>query len=345
MTNITPIKWENDSVIMLDQSFLPKQLINHTFTNYRDVLNAVNDLSINGNSILGIASAMGLALFVTALKESDNIEEKKEEIRKIMSQFERTRPSHISIRNTMLKIKSLVDKANDIKSLKYSIRNESKNIFHIDMESNKRISDNGNPLIDDNDSILVFSNYGRFSAAGYGSVFGMLRKAKSEKKNLKIYIAETRPHFLGSRLTAWEMLNEKFDSKIITDLSALNLITEKKISKIILGTIGTFQNGDCIVENGVSSVAILAEASQVPVIVSSNSFFNFSKDESIGENFIFEERPIGEIAYSGDNLIVPEGSSIKNKIFETLTADKISMIVSDKGVERNVAENGIKNLQ
>ena len=56
------IKWNGDSVSMLDQRLLPVEEIYHTYTNYRDVADAITDMVVRGAPAIGIAAAMGIAL-------------------------------------------------------------------------------------------------------------------------------------------------------------------------------------------------------------------------------------------------------------------------------------------
>ena len=59
-----PIEWTNRGVVMLDQRLLPLQEIRHTYTNYREVAQAITDMVIRGAPAIGVAAGMGVALGV-----------------------------------------------------------------------------------------------------------------------------------------------------------------------------------------------------------------------------------------------------------------------------------------
>lgn len=339
------IKWENDSVVLIDQKMLPWKEIYHTYTNYRDIINALSDRTIDGNTSVGIAAAMGAALAVTHQKAEDNLEEYKSNLIKILNIFMKTRPSHRSLEFAVSTMKKIVENGTDQKGIRYSIRSESKRIFSLDMDLNKRISENGSGFINENDNILLYSNYGRLSAAGYGTALGMVRKAKSEGKNFKVIVAETRPVMQGARLTAWELYREGFDVTVVTDNAVPGILRRGEVTSVITGAESIASNGDCLSTIGTSCIAECASRSGIPFYVGVASDFNFSMELADGRGFNIEKRPVGEVAYIADRIVVPEGVKILNPVFDVTSAEFITAIISDKGVEKNVKENGLSNLK
>jgi methylthioribose-1-phosphate isomerase len=59
-----PIEWTDHGVVMLDQRLLPAEEVSHTYTNYREVAEAIRDMVIRGAPAIGVAAAMGAALGV-----------------------------------------------------------------------------------------------------------------------------------------------------------------------------------------------------------------------------------------------------------------------------------------
>ncbi|MGC2283047.1 MAG: hypothetical protein WA603_23755, partial [Candidatus Acidiferrales bacterium] len=59
-----PIEWTPEGVVMLDQLKLPSQVVHHTYTDYREVANAIKNMVIRGAPAIGVAAAMGIALGV-----------------------------------------------------------------------------------------------------------------------------------------------------------------------------------------------------------------------------------------------------------------------------------------
>jgi methylthioribose-1-phosphate isomerase len=59
---IRTIDWQDDAVVMIDQKRLPLEERYLTCRHHREVIAAINDLTIRGAPAIGIAAAMGIAL-------------------------------------------------------------------------------------------------------------------------------------------------------------------------------------------------------------------------------------------------------------------------------------------
>ena len=60
--SIRTIYWQDNAVVMIDQRALPVEERYVTCTDYREVIAAINDLTIRGAPAIGVAAAMGIAL-------------------------------------------------------------------------------------------------------------------------------------------------------------------------------------------------------------------------------------------------------------------------------------------
>ena len=58
------IEWKNDSVVMIDQTKLPNELVFVKYTDYNDVANAIRTLVVRGAPAIGVSGAFGMALAV-----------------------------------------------------------------------------------------------------------------------------------------------------------------------------------------------------------------------------------------------------------------------------------------
>ena len=59
---IRTIFWQDGAVVMIDQRALPLTERYITCSDYRQVIAAINDLTIRGAPAIGVAAAMGIAL-------------------------------------------------------------------------------------------------------------------------------------------------------------------------------------------------------------------------------------------------------------------------------------------
>ena len=77
---------------MIDQKALPLETRYLTCRHYREVVSAIQDLTIRGAPAIGVAAAMGIALGVLKLS-SRNFEDLREDFLQICDEFSRTRPT------------------------------------------------------------------------------------------------------------------------------------------------------------------------------------------------------------------------------------------------------------
>ena len=65
---IRTIFWQDGAVVMIDQRALPLAERYVTCTDYRQVIAAINDLTIRGAPAIGVAAAMGIALGARSMR-------------------------------------------------------------------------------------------------------------------------------------------------------------------------------------------------------------------------------------------------------------------------------------
>ena len=60
--SLKTVEWRDNSVVMIDQTKLPNELLFITCTDYMQVANAIKTLVIRGAPAIGVSGAFGLAL-------------------------------------------------------------------------------------------------------------------------------------------------------------------------------------------------------------------------------------------------------------------------------------------
>ena len=90
------IEWTAEGVRMIDQTRLPGEEIYLTYTDYREVAEAIRSMVIRGAPAIGVAAAMGVALGV---KHSDakNVAELRVGLRVIADTLAKTRPTAVNL--------------------------------------------------------------------------------------------------------------------------------------------------------------------------------------------------------------------------------------------------------
>jgi methylthioribose-1-phosphate isomerase len=89
---IRTVFWQDGAVVMIDQKALPLAEQYVTCADYREVIAAINDLTVRGAPAIGVAAAMGIALGALHLPDSPS-EEFRRAFDEICTQFAATRPT------------------------------------------------------------------------------------------------------------------------------------------------------------------------------------------------------------------------------------------------------------
>ena len=55
------IEWKNNSVVMIDQTKLPSELVFVKYTDYNDVAEAIRTLVVRGAPAIGVSGAFGIS--------------------------------------------------------------------------------------------------------------------------------------------------------------------------------------------------------------------------------------------------------------------------------------------
>ena len=91
-----PIEWTEKGVVMLDQRRLPAEEVSYTYTDYREVANAIREMVIRGAPAIGVAAAMGVALGIQN-SSAASIEALNAEFPVICDTLAKTRPTAVDL--------------------------------------------------------------------------------------------------------------------------------------------------------------------------------------------------------------------------------------------------------
>ena len=62
MTGITPVRWDTDRLILVDQTLLPEREVERGYQSWQDVGAAIRALVVRGAPAIGVAAAFGVVL-------------------------------------------------------------------------------------------------------------------------------------------------------------------------------------------------------------------------------------------------------------------------------------------
>jgi len=128
--------------------------------------------------------------------------------------------------------------------------------------------------------------------------------AKVQNKRVSFFATETRPYLQGSRLTAWELQKAGFEVTIIADNMVAQVMSEGKISVVVVGADHLAQNGDIANKIGTFQIALLAKHFNLPFYVLCPPS---SKAQS-GKEIKIEIRPDKELLFYQGIPLAPVGA-------------------------------------
>ena len=335
--DLLTVRWENNQVVMIDQTKLPAKLVYVRYRKYEDVARAIERLVVRGAPAIGVAAAFGMSLAAISSKAKD----KKSMIKDLKTAYDRlrsTRPTAVNLVWALDQIMKVASSKNDVGEIKNSIILSSLNMATEDISTNKQLGKNGARIIHNDDVILTHCN-----AVAYGTALGVLRAASDTGKNIKVIATETRPVMQGSRLTAFELDHYGIDFSLIPDTAVGHLMSSGLINRVIVGADRVLKTGHVYNKIGTYQVAALAKRHNIPFYVAapSSTFDLTSKVKDV----VIEERNKNELMKMGNKLLAPKGIKVFNPAFDVTPPELITGIITEKGVIKPPYEETIsKNI-
>ena len=335
------VEWKNGSVVMIDQTKLPNELVFVTLTDYNQVADAIKTLVIRGAPAIGISGAFGLALAALNSKANskDELINELKHAKKIL--FE-TRPTAVNLKWGLEKIMSVTKYFESVDEIKKSIIETAKQMADDDIKINMAIGKHGSILFNDNDTIMTHCNAGALATVGYGTALGVIRATRDSGKNIKVIATETRPVQQGSRLTAFELKHDGIDVTIIPDTAVGYTMANGLVNKIVVGADRILRTGHVFNKIGTYQVAAIAKQHNIPFYVAAPlSTFDLESDP---EDVIIEQRDPSEVTRVGDKNTAPDGVNVINPAFDMTPPELISGIITEKSIVKAPFEDSIKKL-
>ena len=339
--SLKTVEWKDDSVVMIDQTKLPNELLFVSYTDYMQVANAIKTLVVRGAPAIGVSGAFGLAL--AALQSNaatkDEIVNDLDSAKKVLLQ---TRPTAVNLAWGLEKIMQVARSCKDVNEIKKTVVETAKQMADEDIKINMTMGKNGSKLFDDNDTVLTHCNAGALATVGYGTALGVIRAVKENGKNVKVIATETRPVQQGSRLTAFELKHDGIDVSLIPDTAVGYILANNLINKIIVGADRILKTGHVFNKIGTYQVALLAKQHNVPFYVAAPlSTFDLSSNP---EDIVIEQRKPSEVTMIGEIKTAPDNINVINPAFDMTPPELISRIITEKGVITAPFEETIKEL-
>ncbi len=343
--DISNIKWENNTIKIIDQTKLPAKLDYIYIRNPRALVQAIRNMNIRGAPALGVAAALGIYLGIKDSK-AKNFTEFSKELDNVARLLATSRPTARNLFWGLERVCSVAvrNKQKSISLIKKLIFKEAQKIIKEDRVTCRRISNFGSRLISKNDRLLTICNTGILATIDYGTALGIIYRAHQQGKNIKVYICETRPLLQGARLTTWELKRRGIDVTLICDNMAATLMAQGKIDKVITGADRIARNGDVANKIGTLNLAILSHHHKIPFYVAApvstlDLMSKTAKDIPIEHR---DGKEVTELFFK--KPVTVKDVKVFNPAFDITAHQLIAAIITDRGIVRPPYQINIKKI-
>jgi methylthioribose-1-phosphate isomerase len=354
LRTVEPIRWTPQGVVLLDQRRLPGEVIYRTYTDYRDLAQAIKDMVIRGAPAIGVAAAMGVALGVERSK-AKSLEQLRAEFATICDTLACTRPTAVdlfwAIARFRRRFEELAlatadagssDPAPALGRIKASLVAEALKLHQERREADERIGRFGAELLPKSGRVMTQCNAGALATGGIGTALGVIRMAVEGGYRIEVIVPETRPYLQGARLTAWELHQDHIPLTLITDNMVGHFLKTGGVAAVVVGADRIASNGDTANKIGTYGIAVLARENKVPFYVAA-PISTFDLSIASGEQIPIEERPPEEVTHIAGVRISPDVPAA-HPAFDVTPARFITAIITERGVAREPYERSLAAL-
>lgn len=331
--HVYPIVWKTDHLLLLDQTRIPRELSLIEVRRGEDLGEAIQRQIIRGNPVIRVALAYGLYLGSQKLNTSD----RSAFLEGLSTWVDRLEASAGKVSGLDQPLgslfQSLQDHPGSVTELKSYLLQTAQTWHLQDLQTCYAIGEQGLealPSAPETLGVLVYGNCGGLATTGYGTALGIVRSARKGKRIRRVYVAETRPSFQGSRFAAWECVQEGIPVTVMTDGMVGAAMAQQLIDVVILGAQTIAANGDVVNWVGSYLIALAAAAHHIPVLVAAPwQTIDFSR--STGQDFTLNPLPSLEMDEWGGQTIYPPGAEIYAPTYDVTPGNLIKTIVTERG--------------
>lgn len=330
---VPTLVWENDALVLIDQTRLPETYATLVCSNVPTVAEAIKSLRVRGAPAIGVSAAYGVVLAADeALASGADFDA---HVRAGIETLSRTRPTAVNLFWALARMEGVLNASlgQSPELCRKALLAEANAIFEEDRRVCRQIGKNGAALLGDRTTVLTHCNAGGLATADYGTALAVVYAAVEAGKHVAVFADETRPLLQGSRLTAWELHQSGVDVTVICDNMAAVVLRQKNIDCVIVGADRIAANGDVANKIGTYGLAILAREHGVPFYVAAPlSTIDMRLDS--GDLIPIEERKSEEITHGMGRQTAPDGIKVYNPAFDVTPHALVTAIITEQGIAK-----------
>lgn len=335
------VKKDNPEVIqIIDQRFLPHELVVEDLKTVEDVVAAIQEMHVRGAPLIGVAAAYGM--YLGALHAPSGF---KKHMAHIAERLKTARPTAVNLSQTVALQWKAVESCATVRELIAAMLKTATRLAEEDIAACKQIGNHGLKIIQEiyakkrTVNILTHCNAGWLACVDYGTATAPIYAAGDHGINLHVYVDETRPRNQGARLTAWELGMHGIPHTLITDSMAGHLMQRGFVDMIIVGSDRITRNGDVVNKIGTYMLALAAHDNHVPFYAAfPSTTIDWQTKDS--DAICIEQRSEDEVLYvEGMDkgkirrvLVPPSETHAINYAFDVTPARLITGFITERGV-------------
>jgi methylthioribose-1-phosphate isomerase len=309
---------------------------------YEGVCSAVSTLAVRGAPALGVAAALGVALWVRNQSEPyETTDAFLAGLDDVAEEIASTRPTAVNLRWGAERMRAIAHANEDLPlpELKELLVQEALNVMEEDEERNRAIGAAGAELIAPGSRLLTHCNAGSLATAYFGTALGVIFTAHEQGKIGGVWVDETRPVLQGSRLTAWELRMAGIPFRLITDNMAASIMKNGWVDAIIVGADRIAANGDVANKIGTYGVAVLAKEHGIPFYVAAPTS-TVDLTLASGDDIVIEERDPREVLGMSFSGVIEPHTPAESQALDALTKEGAWEMPISKGHAMEIVRRG-----
>ena len=333
------------TVQVIDQRFLPHELIIESLNTVDDVIRAIKEMVVRGAPLIGATGALGVYV---SLVRKNNDGADNEYFEGECNRLKDARPTAMNLFWGVNRVRDAVLKKIDYDARVKAALAEALAVVEEEVLNCQQIGRHGLSIIEDISrkkggrpvNILTHCNAGWLACVEYGTATAPIYMAFDHDIDVHVWVDETRPLNQGARLTAWELGKHGIHHTVITDNAGGHLMQHGMVDVVIVGTDRTTRAGDVANKIGTYLKALAARDNNIPFYVAlPSSTFDWNIDK--GSDIPIEERSGDEItAISGLHnngtietiQLTAPGTRALNYSFDITPSRLVTGLITERGV-------------
>ena len=323
---LRPLEWTGSAVRAIDQTELPDRLVRVSLDCVDKLVDAIERLAVRGAPQLGAIGALGVAL---AMDQSAREGWSDSELDAAIDRVRDARPTAVNLAWGVDRVRPLIVRGRD------AVLAAALEIVEQDERINRAIGRHGADWIQarvpGRVRVLTHCNTGALAATAWGTALGVIRELHARGALEVVFADETRPLLQGSRLTAWELVQDGIPHFVQVDGAAASTILRGLVDVAIIGADRVAANGDTANKIGSLGVALACTDAGIPFVVAAPESTVDIRTVS-GADIEIEMREGDEVLAWAGVRVAPEESRGFNPAFDVTPARLISALVTEEGV-------------